>query len=294
LFWRAYLLWLRTDCIDLSAAFAYHTLQSFFPALLIVLSLTSRWLGGDHQLLVRLLHLVSQVIPASSQTVVEETLTRFLRQGFGAGLLGFLLLVLSANNIYLSLQRGADRLWWNRPFGFEASSWRQLATRFIALRLKAFALIIFLAPLIVLDQWISNIRFLGFAFIRAWVDPWIPTFMRAKASVSFGLDISISFVITFLVTLLLLWWLPSRRIPWRPLVPAAAVAGSAITLLNLLLGRSLLALGVRFQAYGVVGCVLLLSLWVWIVGALLYYGHCLAVLLARRPQGRRSALPDLL
>ena len=29
-----------------------------------------------------------------------------------------------------------------------------------------------------------------------------------------------------------------------------------------------------FQAYGVVGGILLLSLWVWIVGALLYYGHC--------------------
>ena len=91
-------------------------------------------------------------------------------------------------------------------------------------------------------------------------------------------------------SLALLWWLPSRRVPWRPLVPAAAFSGTAITLLNLILGRSLLALGLRFQAYGVVGGILLLSLWVWIVGALLYYGHCLAVVLARRSPGRRSAL----
>ena len=83
--WHAYLLWLRTDCIDLSAAFAYHTLQSIFPALLIGLSLASRWLGNDRQLLERLLHLLQQVIPASSQPVVVDALTRFLRQGFGAG-----------------------------------------------------------------------------------------------------------------------------------------------------------------------------------------------------------------
>jgi len=290
LFWHSYLLWLKTDCIDLSAAFAYHTLQSLFPALLIVMSLASRWLGGDHQLLARLMHLVAQVIPVSSQPIVEETLTRFLRQGLGAGLLGFLLLAFSANNIYLSLQRGADRLWWDRPFGLDPLSWPQLVVRFIALRVKAFLLILLMGPLIILDQWISNIRFVGFAFIRAWVDPLLPSVLRARGSVSFGLDISISLAITILACLALMWWLPSRRIPWRPLIPAAAFAGASITILNLLLGRSLLALGLRFQAYGVVGCILLLSFWVWIVGALLYYGNCLGVVIARRSLGRRSEL----
>ena len=70
--WHSYLLWLRTDCIDLSAAFAYHTLQSFFPALLIGLSLASRWLGRDRDLLEQLLHLIGQIIPISFQPVVEE------------------------------------------------------------------------------------------------------------------------------------------------------------------------------------------------------------------------------
>jgi len=287
--WHAYLLWLRADCIDLSAAFAYHTLQSFFPALLIGLSLASRWLGRDRDLLERLLHLIAQIIPISSQPVVEETLTRFLRQGLGAGLLGFVLLAFSANNIYLSLQRGADRLWWNRPFDFESLSARQLIVRFITLRLKAFLLLLFVGPLIVVDQWISNIRFIGFSFVRSWIDPLLPAFLRAGVSVSFGLDIVISLFVAILVTLALLWWLPSRRIPLAPLVPAAALSGSAITLLNLLLGRSLQALGVRFQAYGVVGCILLFTLWIWIVGALLYYGHCFAVVRGRSFQGRRSA-----
>lgn len=286
--WRAYLLWLRADCIDLSAAFAYHTLQSFFPALLIGLSLASRWLGRDRDLLERLLHLIAQIIPISSQPVVEETLTRFLRQGLGAGLLGFVLLAFSANNMYLSLQRGADRLWWNRPFDFESLTARQLVVRFITLRLKAFLLLMFVGPLIVVDQWISNIRFIGFSFVRSWIDPLLPAFMRAGVSVSFGLDIVISLFIAILVTLALLWWLPSRRIPLAPLMPAAALAGTAITLLNLLLGRSLQALGVRFQAYGVVGCILLFTLWIWIVGALLYYGHCFAVVRGRPLQGRRS------
>jgi len=286
--WHSYLLWLRTDCIDLSAAFAYHTLQSFFPALLIGLSLASRWLGRDRDLLEQLLRLIGQIIPISFQPVVEETLSRFLRQGVGAGLLGFLLLAFSANNIYLSLQRGADRLWWNRPLDIESLTARQVVVRFITLRLKALLLLLFVGPLIVLDQWVSTIRFLSFSFVRSWIDPLLPAFLQPGVSVSLGLDISISLVIAILVSLALLWWLPSRRIPLAPLLPAAALAGSGITLLNLLLGRSLFALGLRFQAYGVVGCILLFTLWVWFLGAILYYGHCFAVVRSRRLHGRRS------
>jgi len=290
--WHAYLLWLREDCIDLSAAFAYHTLQSIFPALLIGLSLASRWLGNDLQLLDRLVHLLYQLLPATAQPLVQETLLRFVRQGSGAGALGFVLLVLAANNIYLSLQRGADRLWWSRPFHDQARSWRAVVARFIALRIKAFVLLLLIGPLVVLDQWISNIRFIGFHLLRHWVDPYMPPLIRTAGSVSLGFDLLISLLLSVLVTLLLFWWLPSRRIPLRPLIPAAVVTATAISLLNQLLGRILVLLGFRFQAYGVVGIVLLLSLWVWLIGVLLYYGHCLAVVLARgrdqRWPGRRS------
>jgi membrane protein len=67
------------------------------------------------------------------------------------------------------------------------------------------------------------------------------------------------------------------------------LVGTALTLLNLLLGRSLVAMGLRFQAYGVVGAVLVLTLWVWLVGVILYFGQCLGVVLASRSAGGRSA-----
>jgi membrane protein len=55
-----------------------------------------------------------------------------------------------------------------------------------------------------------------------------------------------------------------------------------------LLGRSLVVLGVRFQAYGVVGGVLVLTFWVWLVGVILYYGQCLSVVVSRRGAGGHS------
>jgi len=101
----------------------------------------------------------------------------------------------------------------------------------------------------------------------------------------------LSLLLGFAASLVFLWMLPSRRIPWRPLIPGALLLSVSLTLLNLLLARSLLLLGVRFQAYGVVGGVLVLTLWIWLVGVLLYYGQCLSLALSRRPLGGRSTPP---
>jgi membrane protein len=282
-------LWLRLDCVDLSAAFAYHGLQSLFPMVLIAMSLASKLLGRDEGLYERLIDLVSEVLPVSVMPVFSATLSAFLRQGFGAGVLGVVVLVLTASNAYLTLQRGADRLWWNRPFGFEGLSWTALVWRYLQLRLKAFGLVSLFALLIVVDQAFTNMRLLGSSGLRQWalaLWPWAEQFQQP---VYWGLDLVIALALAIGASLLLLWVLPSRRIPWRPLIPGALLIGGSLTFLNLVLGRVLVTLGVRFQAYGLVGGILVLSLWVWLVGVILYYGQCLCVVLDRRPRVRMGA-----
>lgn len=290
-FWQAYSLWLRADCIDLSAAFAYHTLQSFFPALLIALAIASRVLGNDRELVDSLLELVGRVLPVAGVEMFAATLQRFTSQGAGAGLLGLLLLCLSASNIYLTLQRGADRIWWNRPYGFEDLPWRQLVRRYLWLRLKSLVLLLLVVVVIGFDQLISHLRWFGSSHLRVWVLATLPQGMQGMGRVSAGVDLGLSLLLGFVASLLFLWMLPSRRIPWRPLVPGALLLSLSLTLLNLLLARSLLLLGLRFQAYGVVGGVLVLTLWIWLVGVLLYYGQCLSLVLVRRSRGGRSTLP---
>ncbi|MFM7362158.1 MAG: YihY/virulence factor BrkB family protein [Cyanobium sp.] len=287
-FWQAYLLWLRADCVDLSAAFAYHSLQSFFPALLIVLALASRLLGNDRELLDRLMELVARVAPVNGVLVVESFLQRLTSQGAGAGVLGVLLLILSASNIYLTLQRGADRIWWNRPDGFAGLGWNQLVRRYLFLRLKSLGLLLLVGLVIGFDQLISHLRFFGSSQLRSWLLGSLPQALQGFGTVSGGVDLLLSLLLGFGSSLLFLWLLPSRRIPWRPLIPAALLFSVAITLLNLLLGRTLLVLGLRFQAYGIVGGVLVLTLWIWLVGVLLYYAQCLSVVVAGRSPGWRS------
>lgn len=281
-FWLAYRLWLRNDCIDLSAAFAYHTLQSFLPALLIAMSLASRVLGKDQELLSRLVELVGQVLPEAMLPVFATTLDRFSRQGPGAGALGVLLLALNASNIYLTLQRGADRLWWNRPFGFDDLKPGQLVRRFLLLRLKAILLVLLIGPLLIMDQFISSVRFFGSTWLRNVIFDSLPRQWTWFASVSYSVDLFLSLLVNFLATLLFLWLLPSRPVSLRSLLSGSILVSVSVTLLNLILGQTLLNLGLRFQAYGLVGGVLVLTLWMWLLGVIVYYGQCLSVVLAKR------------
>lgn len=286
-FWGAYRLWLQNDCTDLSAAFAYHCLQSFLPAVLIALSIASRILGRNRGLVERLLGVADGILPASGLPFFEILLQKFTRQGFGAGLLGILFLVLSAGNIYLTLQRGMDRVWGWRHAGLEGLPWDKVVRRFVVLRLKAFLLISVLAVLLVFDQLISNLGlFIDGDVAFAWLPPWLHNLLH----VSLWADLGASILIGLLCSWVGLWILPSRLVPFGVVLPGAVLAAVVLITMNLSIGPILLLLGVRFQAYGVVGGVLVLTLWIWFIGVVLYYSQCLNVVLWHARKNRKPKL----
>jgi len=290
-FWRAYLLWLHYDCVDLSAAFAYHLLQSVFPILLIVLAIAGRILGQQLEFQDRLIDLAAQILPDTTIPLLRSTLLRLTRQGLGAGLLGGIVLAMTASNAYLTLQRGADKIWWNRPHGFHGLSRLSLLKRFFVLRLKAISLISICSLLAVIDQMFASLRIDGLTGLREFLLSLLPISLRLQRPVSSSMDFLVSVLLVFMASILLLWLLPSKRIRLKPLFPGAVLMSVVLTALNLLLGRILVALGLRFQAYGVVGGVLVLSLWVWLVAAVLYYAQCLCLVLERRRWGQSLQLP---
>jgi len=289
LFWRSYRLWDREDCVDLSAAFAYHTLQSFFPILLIALGVASRLLGRVDNLSDQILELANQILPPSVIPVIRSTLNQLIRQGTGAGLVGAGFLLVSSTNAYLSLQRGADRLWGFRPCLLPINHWSRPVWRFIRARLEAIALVALIGFFVVLDQITTNLRLLSPGSWRLMLQAWLPDWLHLWAPVPMAVDFGISLLIACSLSFALLAILPSRHVPARSLLPGSLLIGFVLTTFNVVLGRSLLSLGTRFQAYGVIGGVLLLSLWVWLVGLVVYYGMALSVVVSRRRDGEASA-----
>lgn len=290
-FWRALVLWQRENCADLSAAFAYHSLQSLLPVLLIALSVMAWFLGRDELLLDQLRGELLNILPPQTLVVLETALATFIRQSGGAGTLGLVVLVFTSSNAFLALSRGADRLWWRGRASAGNFSWIAALRHQLQLRLKAMALLVLLTLLFVLDQRVSRFQFQAPVSVKQWLSSNLPLVQGWQQQVNAGVDLLVSFSLSFVAALLLLWILPSRHVRWDLLLPGAAFIASALTLINLMLGRILFDLGQRFQAYGVVGGVLVFSLWVWMVGAILYYGQCLSIAMGRRQDGAARPLP---
>ncbi len=289
--WRAYERWTSCDCVDLSAAFAYYTLQSFFPILLISLSVASWFLGRETGLDQQIIDLAAQALPPSVVGLVETTLAKLVKQGFGAGLLGAVFLMVTSGNAYLTLQRGADRLWQGvLPKPVSPSPWRIQAFRFLRSRLEAFVVVLLVGLLVVVDQISTNVRMIPWVVLDELTrtTPWLAELLKQVPVLQVG-----QFVVPLLglsgMALLLQALLPSRRVPIRPLVPGALMIGTLLTVLNLAVSRSILSLGTRFQAYGFIGGVLVLTLWVWMIGVVIYYGQCWSVVLASMTSSSRLA-----
>ncbi len=280
--WRAYERWAQSDCVDLSAAFAYYSLQSFFPILLISLSVASWFLGKQQGLDQQIINYAAQVLPPSVVGLVDTTLVKLVKQGFGAGLLGAMFLMVTAGNAYLTLQRGADRLWQDvLPPQRVPSSFQIQAFRFIRSRIEAFVVVLLVGLLVVVDQISTNIRMIPGAVLEdvKRTSPWLSNFLSSFPFVEVG-QFLIPLIGLSIMALLLQALLPSRRVPIRPLIPGALMIGTLLTILNFTVSRSILSLGARFQAYGFIGGVLVLTLWVWMIGVIIYFGQCWSIVLA--------------
>ena len=274
--------WSKSDCIDLSAAFAYYTLQSFFPILLISLSIASWFLGKQEGLDQKIISVAAQILPPSVVELVETTLFKLIDQGFGAGILGAMFLLFTAGNAYLSLQRGSDRLWEDElPSRRINSAWQEQASRFLRNRIEAFLVVFFIGFLMVLDQISANLRMIPTTVLEKISNSsnFISEFIIKLPLLQVG-QFALPLVGFSLMALLLQALLPSRKVPLKPLIPGSILIGIGLTTLNLAVSKSILSLGTRFQAYGFIGGFLVLTLWVWLLGVILYFGQCWSVVIA--------------
>ena len=280
--WGACERWSKSDCIDLSAAFAYYTLQSFFPILLISLSIASWFLGKQDGLDQQIISVAAQILPPSVVELVETTLFKLIDQGFGAGILGAMFLLFTAGNAYLSLQRGSDRLWEDQlPSRRINSAWQEQASKFLRNRIEAFLVVFFIGFLMVLDQISANLRMIPTTVLEKISNSsnFISEFIIKLPLLQVG-QFALPLVGFSLMALLLQALLPSRKVPLKPLIPGSILIGIGLTTLNLAVSKSILSLGTRFQAYGFIGGFLVLTLWVWLLGVVLYFGQCWSVVIA--------------
>jgi len=282
------MLWNRHGCIDLGASFAFHSLQSILPFLLLCLGLGAWFFGRETDTFSSIVRTAENLLPAPASRLLVESLQALVRQARGAGIIGALTLLVSAGNAALSLQRGADRLWGLSGVGPQpAISWQQAVRHWLFMRFKASLVALLLAVVLVVNQLVSPLPQLARA-LAFFPDLLLPggVPLAGTGATQGVLDALLGWSGLLLLSLLLLWVLPSRPPAWRVIVPGAFCTATGLLLAKPLLLHLVLWLGRRFQAYGILGGVLVLTLWVWLVGLLLYLGMVVGVTWS---VGRRSA-----
>jgi len=248
---------------------------------LIALAVAAR-IVGTRQSVDEVLVGIAPLLPPSVLDLVTSTLKGLVDQGFGAGVLGVVVLLLTASNAYLTLQRGSDRLWQDvipspvAPPPLSIQAWR-----FLQNRLEAFLSVLVVSLLIGVGQLLSSLGRLPEELLLAAQNlfPNLVAFLLRTPIFSASRFLFPALWLS-LLALLLQRVLASRRIPLMPLIPGSILIGLALTFLNEVLSLSIISLGSRYQAYGVIGGVLLLSLWVWLIGVIVYFGQCWSVELA--------------
>ena len=289
--WRAGQRWVTHECVDLSAAFAYFALQSIFPLLLIAFSVVANVIGKADSL-DYLFASLSPILPPAALELVETTLSGLVAQGFGAGLFGVAVLLVTASNAFLALQRGADRLWgeW-MPSPDQSKSFSLQAMQFVRSRLEAFMIVLLLASLLLIEQLVVG-------FVNCRKSCWQLfsnlhrncQFLRTGPVTRFG---QILFPRFFVVARAVASTRSPQSSVLEALIPGSLLIGFSLTILNSVLSLSIVSLGNRYQAYGVISGVLVLTLWVWLVGLILYFGQCWSVELAMRRRSSIQGQPNL-
>jgi membrane protein len=254
--------WQADDGPTLAAAVAYYAALSLFPLLLLLiasLGIALRYSTGAQNARQQLLDLAAK----NASPVLAEHLGKVLGQisakAVWGGPLGLVALLLAAIGVFTQIELAFDRIW-KTP----SPAWRGvLAAVLNALyhRLRAFLMMLGAGLLLwaILAATIAASTFRALTVqlpLGAWV--WDAT------------EIAIGIVLFSLLFTLVYKSLPKAPVRWSAAARGGLLAGVLWEATRQVL--SYLLVGEQYTAYGVVGSLIAVMLWIYIAGSILFLG----------------------
>lgn len=265
----------------LAAAIAYYGLLSFFPLILLLLSVLG-FVFPATALADQLTRLSDELLPGSG-SFFEQSLAQLVAHRGSLGLTALVTLYWSASGAFTALSGALDQVWGvpgapgetgrpgsagsaggsgGPPHGMAAQG------RFagIGRRLRALALVLSLVALFAV-----SIVATTYLRLAEWLRD-LPSVGPLGPETASGLLSVVPVLVTAIVFLAVYAFIPTRRPPWRALWPGTLVATVLFELAKG--GFAWYAARVRLYAwvYGSVTTAIVLLLWFYIVATVLIYG----------------------
>lgn len=235
-----------------SGNFAYSSFLAIFPLILLIFSVVGFVFNYSPETMQKVVDLLRETIPDMPVTMsnAAESLTRF--SGV-VGVLGLIGLVWSVSRIAYAIQTGFDRVWEMKKRSY--------------VRKKVFALgvmlLIGVVGLIGLSITVLSTSF--FSWLRDATGPLISTL-----AVIFG--VLMSPAASFLIFATLYRTLPQKKPGWREVFWGALTAALLLDISEYGLGIYFTRISKTQAAYGTVGIVIGIVLWLYVVGILIFIG----------------------
>ena len=263
--WRAARKYDETDAEQRAASFAYYAFFALFPLIVLLISVSTPFLGSKERATAEITRYVSHYISVddTESKRIVATIDGVVQSRKSAGIIAFSILAWTAIRFFHALVRGVNRAWGTKEYVW----WRLPIKNLFMTAILASALLVgILAPLVV-----KQIE--TFYWMHSWevgLDFWF-------ASDVFNL---IRFLVPPLVLfygfLMLYKFAPRRRTMFREIWIAALFVTLGVDVLQRLFTIYTSNITNFNALYGTFGSVVALLLWIYLIGSIIIFGACLS------------------
>jgi membrane protein len=255
--------WADDECYRLGASLAYYALFSLFPLMLLSVTCVGFVLGDGDHVRQKVLASVASATSPESRAMLDETLqsmqTHRTARGMGA-VVGVVTLILGSSGVFSELESSLNFIWRVKRLPTKGIG----STVLRALEAKAFSFVVVVAAAgallasLVVSTVLGAIGDTATTALGAQA-PWQIVEMAA----------SVGFLTLLLAAIYRI--VPQARVAWRDVLGAALLASVLFAGLKALLAWYLAHLG-SYAAYGAVGGVLGLLMWIYLASLVLFFG----------------------
>jgi membrane protein len=269
--------WSRDKAPKLAAALAYYTVFSLAPLLIIAIGVASL-VFEEEAVKGQLVGQLSGMFGSQGANMIQTAIQNSARHDSGilATIIGFVTLLLGATGVFGELQDSMNTIWDAKPKKTKG------ILGFLRVRLLSFTMILGVGFLLVVSLLASAV-ISGLAKYMGGLLPGADFIWQiVQMIVSLGFTTAL-FAMIFRI-------LPDLKIPWRDVIPGAALTAVIFEigkfLIGLYLGKSSVA-----SAYGAAGSLVVVLLWVYFAAQILFLGAEFTQVYSRA-QGSQARTPE--
>lgn len=274
----------KDEAAQLGAALAYYAMFSIFPLLLLLiagLGLVLRYWDSAIDVQQQILAAVSRNLSPQLSTTLGDILSGVKNQAGGATVIGLITLLIGASGVFQQLDMSFNKIW-KVPKPTEPAGWLKTILTTARTKLFSFGMVLAVGFLLLVSMALSGA---AQALLQGFKN--VPVLGGVAG---FALGLALSLLLNTLVFALLYKFLPDTKVRWGDVWLGASVTAVVWELAKYLLGWYIARSGRTYSAYGAVGTVLVLMVWIYFSSQILFLGAEFTEVYSRR-HGSRAPKP---